>query len=174
GGGSGEHGVEWKKRAGPLICVAGTLPRVSDASMNCATQRLSRRDVLRGVGLGGVMLATGACAPTLWRRPRVAGAAPPAQLHLQFGADAAREMVASWATPGAVSRPRLHLGTPRGGVSVTIPGETRTYVDAQSGTQVVAHHATMRGLEPGTAYVYEVLHDGAVPIVGDFVTAPAG
>src|SRR5262249_14994084 len=62
-------------------------------------QRPSRRDVLRGIGVGGVMLATGACAPALWRRPRVAGAAPPGQLHLQFGSDAGREMVASWATP---------------------------------------------------------------------------
>jgi hypothetical protein len=61
-----------------------------------------------------------------------------------------------------------------GGVGVTIPAETRTYIDAQSGTEVFVHHAAMRGLEPGTMYVYEVLHDGAVPIVGDFVTAPAG
>ena len=142
--------------------------------MSRAPRHPSRRDVLRGVGVGGVMLATGACTRALWRRPRVAGAAPPAQLHLQFGADAAREMVASWATPEVVSRPRLRLGTAREGVGVTIPAETRTYVDAQSGTEVFAHHATMRGLEPGTAYVYEVLHDGAAPIAGDFVTAPAG
>jgi hypothetical protein len=142
--------------------------------MSRALRQPSRRDVLRGVGVGGVMLATGVGAPALWRRPRVAKAAPPAELHLQFGADAAREMVASWATPAAVSRPRLRLGTPRGGVGVTIPPETRTYVDAQSGTEVFVHHATMRGLEPGTTYVYEVLHDGAVPIAGDFVTAPAG
>ena len=142
--------------------------------MKGAIHHLSRRDILGGIGLGGVMLATGACTPALWRRPRVAGAAPPAQLHLQFGADAAREMVASWATPEVVSRPRLRLGTAREGVGVTIPAETRTYVDAQSGTEVFAHHATMRDLEAGTAYVYEVLHDGAAPIAGDFVTAPAG
>jgi hypothetical protein len=119
------------------------------------------------------MLVTGACAPTAWRRPRRAGAPPPGQLHLQFGADAAREMVASWVTSEAVSRPRLRLGTARGGIGRTIPAETRTYVDGQSGTEVFTQHAAMRGLEPGTAYVYEVLHDGAAPIAGDFVTAPA-
>src|SRR5262249_446588 len=95
----------------------------------------SRRDVLRGIGVGGVMLATGACAPALWRRPRVAGAAPPGQLHLQFGSDAGREMVASWATPEAVFRPRLRLGTPEGGVGVTIPAATRADVGAQAGTR---------------------------------------
>src|SRR5262245_40391645 len=142
--------------------------------MKCAPRHPSRRDVLRGIGLGGVVLATGACAPALWRRPRVAGAAPPAQLHLQFGADAAREMTASWATPESVSRPRLRLGTPQGGLGGTIPADTRTYVDAQSKTEVFTHHATMHGLEPGTTYVYEVIHDGAVPVAGHLVTAPAG
>src|SRR5262245_32270328 len=137
--------------------------------MKCATQHLSRRDVLRGIGLGGVMLATGACAPALWGRPRVAGAAPPAQLHLQFGADAAREMVASWATPEVVSRPRLRLGTPREGAGVTIPAATRMYVDAQSGTEVLAHHATMRDLEAGAAYVHDDLHDRSLPTLWDLL-----
>jgi hypothetical protein len=120
-----------------------------------------------------LILATGAYAPLVWGRPRKAGIGPPAQLHLQFGADAAREMTASWTTPEAVSRPRLRLGTPRNGGGLTIPADTRTYVDAQSRIEVFTHHATMRGLEPGTAYLYEVLHDGAEPIAGDFVTAPA-
>src|SRR5262249_60794153 len=95
----------------------------------------SRREFLRCVGLGGLTFATGACAPMIWRRPRVAGAGSASQLHLQFGADAAREMVASWATAEAVSRPRLRLGSgsPRRGFGQTIPADTRTYIDARSG-----------------------------------------
>jgi Purple acid Phosphatase, N-terminal domain/Calcineurin-like phosphoesterase len=142
--------------------------------MGCAQRQSTRREFLHRLGVVGVTIATGARAPAIWRRPRHAGAPLPAQLHLQFGTDAAREMVASWTTPEAVSHPRLRLGTPAGGMGTTVPAETRTHIDALSGTEVFTHHAMMRRLEPGTAYVYEVLHDGAAAIAGDFVTAPAG
>jgi hypothetical protein len=105
----------------------------SDRAMKCATQRPSRREVLRGIGLGGVLLATGACAPPCG------------------GGRALREpRPERSSTCSLVRMPRARW------------------------TEVFAHHATMRGLAPDTAYVYEVLHDGAVQIVGHFVTAPAG
>jgi hypothetical protein len=42
---------------------------------------LSRRAFVRGLGIGGVLVA----APELWLQPAVAGTADPEQLHLQFG-----------------------------------------------------------------------------------------
>jgi len=138
---------------------------------------VSRRDVLRGLLGAGVVVGAGGCAPgrlVLWRQPGVAGSAPPEGLHLQFGADAAREMAASWSTAGPVARPRLRLGTPDGGVGRTLPADTRTYVDGVSGVETYTHHAAIDGLDPGTRYVYEVLHDGARPVAGTFRTAPAG
>src|SRR5262249_60495095 len=102
----------------------------------------SRREFLRCVGLGGLTFATGACAPMIWRRPRAAGAGSPSQLHLQFGADAAREMVASWVTPVAVARPRLRLGTVRDGFGQTIPAGTRTHIEGRSGTGGLTHNAS--------------------------------
>jgi 3',5'-cyclic AMP phosphodiesterase CpdA len=47
-------------------------------------------------------------------------------------------------------------------------------VDGASGVEVFTHHADIRRLRPDTRYVYEVLHDGAVPRAGSFGTAPEG
>jgi hypothetical protein len=104
----------------------------------------------------------------------VFGADPPEQLHLQFGADASREMVASWATTGSVKYPRVRLGTKQGGFGRTVPADTRTYVDGKSGVEVFTQHARIDELNPGTEYVYEVLHEGAPPLGGSFSTAPRG
>src|SRR5437660_7431581 len=70
------------------------------------TNRLSRRAFVRGLGIGGALVA----APELWVPPAVAGTGDPEQLHVQFGGDASREVVVSWATPVQVRRPRLRLG----------------------------------------------------------------
>jgi hypothetical protein len=138
---------------------------------------VSRRAVLRGLVGAGLAAGASACGVErlhVWCRPGVAGAPPPDGLHLQFGADAAREMVASWETVTPVLRPRLQLGTPADGYGRTIPAETRTYIDAVSGVETYTHHATMTGLTPGTPYVYDVLHDGVDAVAGTFRTAPAG
>ena len=132
---------------------------------------ISRRTFLRGVGTAA--LAT-AASPTIWVQAAGSVAAPPEQLHLQFGADASREVVASWVTDGAVKNPRLRLGTVHGGFGRTVPAETRTYVDGLSGIEVFTQHARMHGLDPGTDYVYEVLHEGSTALSGSFTTAPAG
>ena len=64
---------------------------------------LGRREVLRGIG-GIVGLAAAAPiigsalpAAAFVRTPDTAGAPAPEQLHLQFGADASREVAVSWA-----------------------------------------------------------------------------
>ena len=130
-----------------------------------------------GAGLGGAV-ALGApaavAAPELWRRPGASGAPPVAGLHLQFGADASGELVVSWHTTASVSRPRILLGTPDGGLGHTTEAETTTYRDAKSGTEVQVHHARLSNLRPGTDYVYAAVHDGAAPELGTARTAPRG
>ncbi|HEY0813173.1 MAG TPA: metallophosphoesterase family protein [Pseudonocardia sp.] len=102
------------------------------------------------------------------------GAQPVAGLHLQFGADAATEVVVSWHTTDAVRNPRVLLGTPDAGFGRTQPAATRTYRDAKSGTEVRVHHARLSGLCPDTDYVYAAVHDGTGPALGTARTAPRG
>ena len=97
-----------------------------------------------------------------------------AGLHLQFGADAATEVVVSWHTPARVSKPRVILGTPDDGLGHEVTAETITYRDAASGTEVYVHHARITGLCPDTQYVYAAVHDGATPELGTVRTAPRG
>src|SRR5262249_25162276 len=130
---------------------------------------LSRRAFVRGIGIGGVLIA----APELWLQPAVAGSPDPEQIHLQFGGDASGEVVVSWATPAQVRQPRLRLGTDRS-LGRTAPAETRTYVDAQSGLEIFTHHARLNGLQANTSYTYEVFHDGSNAVRGAFTTAPRG
>ncbi|RDI65250.1 purple acid phosphatase family protein [Nocardia pseudobrasiliensis] len=100
--------------------------------------------------------------------PRVSG------LHLQFGANAAREAVISWHTVGSVSDPKIRYGTAAEGFGTVVRARTRTYRDAKSGIEVQAHHARLTGLAPDTDYVYSAGHDGAPPELGTLRTAPAG
>lgn len=153
------------------------------------SQHLSRRHLLRGAG---ALAAGSALAPALVRpaaaaepgegrrspgfapQPDRRGTVPVEGLHLQFGADPATEMVASWKTLGSVHRPRLQLGTPDGGFGRVIAAETRTYTDPLQGIEVQTHHARMTGLHPDADYLYAVTHDGARAEMGSFRTAPAG
>jgi 3',5'-cyclic AMP phosphodiesterase CpdA len=144
---------------------------------------ISRRSLFAGaagVGLGGAVLlgspsaaAAMATAP-LWQRPDRAGAPRVAGLHLQFGADAAREVVVSWHSTASVSRPQVLLGTPDGGLGHAEPADTTTYRDAKSGTEVQVHHAHLTNLRPGTDYIYAATHDGAQAELGTVRTAPLG
>jgi hypothetical protein len=118
----------------------------------------------------GMNLATAAgVAPTTG-----AGATPVQGLHLTFGRDPARQMVASWITDGSVRRPRVVYGTLEGGFGATVEADTRTYVDGTSGRTVWVHHAELDRLRPGTDYIYAAQHDGATPDAGTFRTAPTG
>src|SRR5215472_11474066 len=131
---------------------------------------VSRRAFVRGLGIGGVLVA----APELWIQPAVAGTADPEQLHLQFGEDASREVVVSWVTPVQVRKPRLRLAEGDHSFGRTVPADTRTYVDAQSGQEIFTQHARLEGLKPDTSYAYEVFHDGSNTRTGTFTTAPRG
>jgi 3',5'-cyclic AMP phosphodiesterase CpdA len=151
---------------------------------NAANQvTISRRGALAGGAalVGGAALIGPAApahasptSPLLWSRPGASGAPDVHGLHLQFGADAAREVVVSWSTPAAVGNPRLMLGTLHDGYGRQVQARTITYRDAASGYEVFIHHAKVGGLVPGTEYIYAALHDGATPQPGLFRTAPRG
>jgi 3',5'-cyclic AMP phosphodiesterase CpdA len=141
---------------------------------------MSRRTVLgaAGAGAAGAALFPGTALAdpgvTLWRKPGGSGAPDVHGVHLQFGADASREVVVSWSTPQSVARPRVLLGRPGDGFDRPVDAETVTYVDAASSTEVFIHHARLTDLHPDTEYGYAALHDGTTPIPGFFRTAPRG
>ncbi|WP_375489168.1 purple acid phosphatase family protein [uncultured Jatrophihabitans sp.] len=143
---------------------------------------ISRRSALgllgaAGAGTAGATLLGGetAQAQPAQAAPRAGhGGAPPVQgLHLTFGRDPARQMVASWLTDTAVRRPRVVYGTVDGGYGKSADAQTRTYVDGTSGRTVYVHHARIDGLRPDTEYLYSVHHQGATPDAATFRTAPA-
>jgi Purple acid Phosphatase, N-terminal domain len=103
----------------------------------------SRRQVLSTAGLAAIAVpfATRRHAPALVRRPDVAGAPGPEQVHVQFGADAATQVAVSWATAAAVSRPRLRLGRASFGHGLEVSAEERTYTEALTGETVWTYHA---------------------------------
>jgi hypothetical protein len=82
----------------------------------------------------------------------------PNRYHLQFGADASREVTVSWATPTSVRRPRLRLSMRSGG-GRTVQAETCTYADAQSGVEIFTHHALLTDLKAApTPSLQNLLH----------------
>lgn len=144
-----------------------------------------RRRILHGVGVGGAALfaaplpaASAAGQPR--RRPAqqrpVGQAVPVTGLHLQFGRDAAREVVVTWQSRAAVTAPRVAVSIyddHTGGHWVA--ASTRSYTDPKHpGDVVYVHSARLCGLWPGTRYWYAAVHEGADPDEGSFRTAPAG
>lgn len=126
------------------------------------------------VGFGGATWLTRRRAPTFWPQPNASGAPPVEGLHLQFGKNAASEVVVSWQTLDPVGDPRVMLGTPAEDFGRTVPAQTRTYRDAKSHREVRVNHARLVGLAPDTDYVYAAVHDGATPELGTVHTAPLG
>ena len=100
---------------------------------------LSRRSFLGGVGVTATGLVV--ASPVFWQQAAKADVASAEQVHLTFGADPASEVVVSWVTPTAVSRPAVVLGTAHGGFGRTIEAETRTYTDANNGVETITQHA---------------------------------
>ena len=118
--------------------------------------------------------AAPATSPLLLRQPEKLGAPPVDGLHLTFGADPSREMVASWSTVTPVSNPRVRYGTLDGGYGTEAQAQVRTYIDAASNREVYTYHARMQNLHPDTSYIYAALGDGELPDGGGFTTAPVG
>jgi hypothetical protein len=127
-----------------------------------------------GAGVTAAFLASDRTGPTLWQRGDRSGAPRVGGLHLQYGADAATEVVVSWQTAAAVVNPRVTVGTPDDGLGQTVAADTVTYRDAASRTEIRVHHARVAGLIPDTDYVYAAVHDGASPQLGTVRTAPQG
>jgi len=152
--------------------------------MDTPSSDVSRRALLRAAGLGGAVLVTG---PVLGTGTAAAGPAPGpsgggnpvttprvAGLHLQFGADAAGEVVVSWHSLQRVHRARVLLTRSGGSEVRSHPARTVSYTDGKSGQVVYAHHAALRRLQAATDYTYAALHEGAEPELGSFHTAPRG
>jgi 3',5'-cyclic AMP phosphodiesterase CpdA len=143
---------------------------------------LSRRKLLAAAGIGGVAVAAasfigtaGAEATPLSSQSFDPVATPPvAGLHLQFGADAASEVVASWHTLQPVHNPRVVLGQLDGKLEQTVDAKPTSYTDAKSGEVVYAYHAKLERLQADFAYLYGAMHDGAEPEFGTFRTSPRG
>jgi hypothetical protein len=135
--------------------------------------RVSRRSFLGGVGVtaGGLMVASG---PALWQQAASAATSSAEQVHLTFGAEPSSEVVVSWVSPSAVTRPAVVLGTPAGGYGRNVPASTRTYTDSNNGVETVVHHAQIKGLHADTEYAYKIVSGGATQLTGAFRTAPKG
>jgi 3',5'-cyclic AMP phosphodiesterase CpdA len=143
---------------------------------------ISRRRLLAAAGLGaGVAAVSSVFGSDDARSDTLAhpsndpvGAPPVAGLHLQFGADAATEIVVSWHTLEPVRNPLVLLGHLDGKLEQRAKAEPATYTDAKSGRIVYAYHAKFAGLQPDFAYLYAAMHDGAEPEFATFHTAPRG
>jgi len=143
---------------------------------------LSRRKLLAAAGIAGgavvaaSLIGTGAAlgAPAAPPSPDLLTTPPVAGLHLQFGADAAMEMVVSWHTLQSVRNPRVMLGTLDGQLDRVVAAKETSYTDAKSGQVVYAYHAKIGQLRADSAYLYAASHEGAAPEFGTFRTAPHG
>ncbi|WP_322752287.1 fibronectin type III domain-containing protein [Frankia sp. Cas3] len=150
------------------------LPTAPGDDADAGRAALSRRGWLGAVGAGLTVAgadpflgtvapaaaATTGMSPTLWVQPGTLGMPPVTGLHLQFGADASREMVVSWQTLVPVQRPRVLLGTLNDGIGTKVAALTDAYTDAQSGQSVYVHSARFQQLHPDSEYVYAAVHDG--------------
>ncbi len=130
---------------------------------------------LAGMGIaGGTAVLSRSKGPALLPQPARSGAPPVAGLHLQFGKNAATEVVVSWQAGEAVHNPRVLVGTAGSDFGRVVSAQTRTYRDAKSSTEVRVNHAVLDGLTPDTDYVYAAVHDGANWELGTVRTAPSG
>jgi hypothetical protein len=143
---------------------------------------VSRRKLLAAAGLAGpaavaaLLIGPGAAfaasaaapAPLLPTTPPVAG------LHLQFGADAASQIVVSWHTLQPAHHARVMLGSLDGKLDRVVEAREISYTDAKSGETVFAYHARLDQLRSNASYLYAAVHDGAAAEFGSFRTAPRG
>jgi len=139
---------------------------------------ISRRQFVTGAGATGLAAAT-ASRPLQARGPAsLAGDGTPEQIHLTWGADPARTVHLSWASPAAARNPRVHVRTAAGGTERVVRPDERSYTDGLNGQTVFTYHATLAGLEPGALVSYSVTADNDRhthrPFSASFRTAPVG
>ena len=108
---------------------------------------VSRRQFLKRAAIAGGALSAG---PYFWRQLAYAADAPPSQVHLTFGRDAATQMNVSWMTPAAIDAPFVELAGHR------FSARTVQY----EGYPGFFHHAPLTGLTGDSRYAYEVGHAG--------------
>jgi Calcineurin-like phosphoesterase/Purple acid Phosphatase, N-terminal domain len=142
---------------GPLLAGTATAAVPAGAAPSAA-----------GAVAAGAVAAIGGAAGDPVHTPAVNG------LHLQFGADPAREIVVSWHTLQPVRDARVLLGGTDGRYRRSYDAETVSYTDGKSGQIVYAQHAHVTGLQPDQEYLYLAVHDGAQAVFGSFATAPTG
>jgi 3',5'-cyclic AMP phosphodiesterase CpdA len=144
---------------------------------------LSRRKLLAAAGIAGraaiaaSLIGTGAnlAAPAAPPSPDPLTTPPVAGLHLQFGADAASEMVVSWHTLQSVRNPRVMLGALDGTLDRVVAAKETSYTDAKSGQVIYAYHAKIGQLRANSAYLYGASHEGAAfTSFGDQATPTLG
>src|SRR5450830_575826 len=143
--------------------------------------QISRRKLLAAAGFGGAAITVGGMAteaahsaPIAVRTIDPVATPPVAGLHLQFGADASTQVVASWHTLQPVHNPRVILGRLDGKFERTVKADTVSYSDAKTNQVVFAHHAKLNRLKGDSDYLYGAVHDNAVAEFGSFRTAPRG
>lgn len=140
----------------------------------------SRRKLLVAAGIGTGMAAAGtlkAEAPTGATHPTVSdptSAPTVAGLHIQFGADAASQIVVSWHTLEPVRQPYVLVGHLDGQLLHKVAARQASYMDKKSGQTVYAYHGKIEQLASDTPYMYAAHHEGAAPEFGTFHTAPKG
>ncbi|HWB36320.1 MAG TPA: metallophosphoesterase family protein, partial [Rugosimonospora sp.] len=152
--------------AGAGLAAGALLAEPAEAAVPAGVPAGSPADRPGDSGPGGSGLGGPAGEPV--HTPPVTG------LHLQFGSDAAREVVVSWHTLQPVTRARVLVGGTDGRYDRTVDARTVSYTDGKSGQVVYAQHAHVTGLRPDTAYAYAAVHAGTQPEFGSFRTAPGG
>ncbi|MDQ6782150.1 MAG: metallophosphoesterase family protein [Actinomycetota bacterium] len=153
---------------------------------------LSRRGFLMG-GMGlGILAGASALGLEFWFDSGLASAdtsgtyplpstTAPEQIHLQWGAHPAHEVVVSWGSAGGVPQPDASVAFADRPITAANPGKAapitvRTFTDGINTQTTYYYHASLAGLKPSTRYYYEI-SDGATPrsVIGSsFTTAPVG
>src|SRR5438477_12760103 len=122
---------------------------------------VSRRKLIAAAGIAGAailaapLIGTGdaEAAPAPASSPDPVATPPVAGLHLQFGSDASSEIVVSWHTLHAVTKPKVIIGRLDGDLERIVNADPAHYVDAKSGQTVYAYHAAIGRLRPDTDYL---------------------
>jgi hypothetical protein len=150
-----------------------------------APHRLSRRDFMvaaAGAGVATVLVSAG--LPEGYSAAAIRDAGPlgtgttPEQIHLTWGADAAKDMTVSWVSASPQVTPQVVVTpAPHSKKAFKVYSAVRkSYTDGLSGETVYAYHVPLKDLSADTSYTY-IVRDAATPAVtftSSFTTAGSG